>query len=41
MNKPIDIKTLRRKFGMSQEELARRLDMSRPTFINLEKGVRP
>lgn len=41
MNKPIDIKTLRRKFGMSQEELARRLDMSRPTLINVEKGVRP
>ena len=26
---------------MSQEELARRLNMSRPTLINLEKGKRP
>jgi len=41
MNKPIDIKNLRKKFGMSQEELARRLNMSRPTLINLEKGERP
>ncbi len=41
MNNSIDIKKLRKKFGMSQEELARRLDMSRPTLINLEKGTRP
>jgi transcriptional regulator with XRE-family HTH domain len=41
MNPPINIKKLRKKFGMSQEELARRLDMSRPTLINLEKGNRP
>ncbi len=26
---------------MSQEELARRLNMSRPTLISLEKGIRP
>lgn len=41
MNQPIDIRNLRKKFGMSQEELARRLNMSRPTLINLEKGERP
>ena len=41
MSTPINIKKLRKKFGMSQEELARRLDMSRPTLINLEKGNRP
>lgn len=41
MNKSIDIKKLRRKFGMSQEELARRLNISRPTLVNLEKGGRP
>lgn len=41
MNKTIDIKKLRKEFGMSQEELARRLNMSRPTLINLEKGERP
>jgi len=41
MNNPIDIKKLRKKFGMSQEELARRLNMSRPTLISLEKGERP
>lgn len=41
MNAPIDIKKLRKKVGMSQEELARRLNMSRPTLISLEKGSRP
>lgn len=41
MKKPIDIKTLRKKFGMSQEELARRMNLSRPTLISLEKGERP
>jgi len=41
MNQPIDIKNLRKKFGMSQVELARRLNMSRPTLVNLEKGERP
>ena len=41
MNKTIDIKKLRKEFGMSQEELARRLNMSRPTLISMEKGARP
>ena len=41
MSKPIDIRKLRKKVGMSQEELARRLNMSRPTLISLEKGDRP
>ncbi len=41
MNTNMDIKKLRLKFGMSQEELARRLGMSRPTLISLEKGSRP
>jgi len=41
MNNSIDIKELRKKFGMSQDELARRLNISRPTLINLEKGERP
>lgn len=41
MTNSINIKELRKKFGMSQEELARRLNLSRPTFINLEKGDRP
>lgn len=41
MKKPIDIKALRKKFGMSQEELARRMNLSRPTLISLEKGERP
>lgn len=41
MSKSIDIKALRKKVGMSQEELARRLNMSRPTLISLENGIRP
>jgi transcriptional regulator with XRE-family HTH domain len=41
MNTSMDIKKLRKLFGMSQEELARRLNMSRPTLISLEKGERP
>lgn len=41
MNTPPDIKKLRQEFGMSQEELARRLNISRPTLISLEKGDRP
>ncbi|MBT6069005.1 DUF4065 domain-containing protein [Candidatus Peregrinibacteria bacterium] len=40
-NTKIDVKELRKKFGMSQEELSRRLNMSRPTLISLEKGDRP
>lgn len=38
---PTNIKKLRAQHGMSQEELARRLSMSRPTLINIEKGIRP
>lgn len=41
MNNHINIKELRRKFGMSQDELARRLNISRPTLVNLEKDERP
>ncbi|KKQ71432.1 MAG: helix-turN-helix domain protein [Candidatus Peregrinibacteria bacterium GW2011_GWC2_39_14] len=41
MNNSINIKELRHQFGMSQEELARRLNLSRPTLISLEKGTRP
>lgn len=41
MNNSLNIKELRKKFGMSQGELARRLNISRPTFISLEKGDRP
>jgi len=37
----MNIKELRKKFGMSQDELAGRLNMSRPTLINLENGTRP
>lgn len=40
MNK-LNLKKLRKEFGMSQEELARRLNISRPTLISLEKGERP
>jgi len=36
-----NIKKLRAQHGMSQEELARRLSISRPTLINIEKGIRP
>ncbi len=41
MNNNINIKKLRQKYGMSQEDLARRLNISRPTLINIEKGERP
>ena len=41
MTNILNIKNLRKKVGMSQEELARRLGMSRPTLIQLEKGARP
>lgn len=41
MNDFLNIKELRKKVGMSQDELARRLNISRPTLINLEKGIRP
>lgn len=35
-----DIKGMREKCGMSQAELAKRLGMSRPTLIKVEKGER-
>ena len=37
----IDIKKLRAEYGMSQDELARRLNISRPTLVKIEKGERP
>jgi len=39
--KKIDVCELREKFNMSQEDLARRLDISRPTLAKIEKGERP
>lgn len=36
----IDIRGMREKHGMSQAELAKRLNMSRPTLIKVEKGER-
>ena len=36
-----DIKGIREKHGMSQDELAKRLGLSRPTLIKIEKGDRP
>ncbi|MDX9970691.1 MAG: DUF4065 domain-containing protein [Candidatus Gracilibacteria bacterium] len=41
MTNSLNIKQLRKTVGMSQEELARRLNISRPTLINLEKNERP
>ncbi len=41
MSSPINVKKLRKQVGMSQEELSRRLGISRPTLISLEKGDRP
>jgi len=41
MINPAQIKKMRNKCGMSQEELARRLGISRPTLVNLENGKRP
>ncbi len=35
-----NLSTLRKQFNMSQEDLARRLSMSRPTLIKIEKGER-
>lgn len=40
MNNSINVKKLRSQFGVSQEDLARRLGISRPTLISLEKGDR-
>lgn len=36
----LQLKKLREKAGMSQAQLARTLEMSRPTYIQLEKGKR-
>lgn len=35
-----DIRGMREQYGMSQVELAKRLEMSRPTLIKVEKGER-
>lgn len=35
-----DIRGMREQYGMSQAELAKRLEMSRPTLIKVEKGER-
>jgi len=35
------IKSLRDEIGISQEELAKRLDISRPTLVQIEAGRRP
>ncbi|EKE06654.1 MAG: hypothetical protein ACD_18C00309G0001 [uncultured bacterium] len=37
----LDIRVLRKQFNMSQENLANRLGMSRPTLVKIEKGERP
>ena len=37
----MNIKKLRRKYGISQEELAKRLGISRFTLIKIEQGKRP
>jgi len=39
--KKINAKELRDSYGMSQEDLALRLGISRPTLIKIEKGERP
>jgi len=36
----INIKKLRKEYGMSQEDLAQRLGMSRPTLVKIESGKR-
>ncbi|MFH1946783.1 MAG: type II toxin-antitoxin system antitoxin SocA domain-containing protein [Candidatus Magasanikbacteria bacterium] len=38
--KQLDLRVLRKQFNMSQEDLARRLGMSRPTLMKVEKGER-
>ncbi len=40
MSQKIDIRKLRKEYGMSQGELAKRLDMSRPTLVKVENGER-
>jgi transcriptional regulator with XRE-family HTH domain len=39
-DKKLNIRQLREQFNMSQEELARRLGMSRPTLVKIETGGR-
>lgn len=39
-SKKLNIRNLREQFNMSQEELARRLSMSRPTLVKIETGGR-
>lgn len=41
MSEKIDVKKLRAEHRMSQEDLARRLGMSRPTLNKVERGERP
>jgi len=40
MSKKIDTRKLREEYGMSQEDLAKRLDMSRPTLAKIESDER-
>lgn len=40
MSKKIDTRKLREEYGMSQEDLAKRLDMSRPTLAKIESNER-
>lgn len=40
MSQKIDIRKLRKEYGMSQGELAKRLDMSRPTLAKIESNER-
>ena len=40
MPKKIDTRKLREEYGMSQEDLAKRLDMSRPTLAKIESNER-
>jgi transcriptional regulator with XRE-family HTH domain len=40
MSQKIDIRKLRKEYGMSQGELAKRLDMSRPTLVKVENNER-
>ncbi len=41
MTGKIDVKKLREEHNMSQEDLSRRLGMSRPTLVKIERGERP
>jgi transcriptional regulator with XRE-family HTH domain len=39
--KTLNLSVLRKQFNMSQDDLSRRLSMSRPTLLKIEKGERP